>query len=133
MKLADELMKRTKALPAAAASNFTDVLNLGSPNPCAGVHVPIEVTLEIPALPALVDAKNATFEVFDCDTEGGTYAVVEGTGNTKRLGAGGAGAAAKWFRFFLPPNIRQFVKYKCTVDSGGGDNTGVTYTVNHRC
>lgn len=132
MKLADELMKRTKALPAAGASNFTDVVNLGSPNPCSGIHVPLEVTLEIPALPSLADTKNATFEVFDCDTEGGTYAVVEGTGNTKRLGAGGAGAAAKWFRFFLPPNVRQFVKIKCTVDASGGDNTGVTYTANFR-
>ncbi len=129
MKLADESMKRTKALPAAGATASTDVVDLGSTNPAA-VPVPLEIQIDVPALPSLADTKNATFDLQDCDTADGTFATVECTGNMVRTGAGGAGSAAKVWRFMLPLNVRRYIKVKCTVDAVGGNNTAKSFTLN---
>lgn len=128
-QIIDNLMQRTKALPAAGASASTDVVDLGVTSPANGTQVPLQIRLTLPALPSLADTKNCTLEIQDCDTSDGSFASVEGTGNMKVTGAGGAGAAAKVFRVFLPPNVRRYLKAKATVDGSGGDNTAKSLTV----
>lgn len=123
----DTLLIKTKALPAAGASALTDAIDLGVAT-ADKLGLPKKVRFSLPALASLADDKNCTVELFDCDTAGGTYAVVPTTGNMAVTGAGGAGAAAKAWEFFLPPHCRQFVKGKATVDASGGDNTAKSLT-----
>lgn len=125
----DALLTRTKALPAAGAVAFTDSINFGSIQPFGGVQTPLKITIKVPALPNLADTKNATFELFDCATEDGTYVAVETTGGMKVTGVSTAGSGAKVFQLFVPPAIRQYGKVKCTVDASGGNNTAKEFTV----
>lgn len=131
MKLSDELLKRTVALPAANAAALTAAVDLGGveAGPLAN---PLEVHLSLPALPSLVDTKKATVDLYDCDSEDGSYTVIPGTGNLSVTGAGGAGAAAKSWRLYLQPHTRRFVKARVAVESGGGDNTALSLTLEFR-
>lgn len=131
MKLSDETMKRTVALPAAAAAALTSSVDLGGDRAGPLGHT-LEVHLSLPALPSLVDAKTVTVDLYDCDTEDGVYAVVPTVGNMVVTGAGGAGAAAKSWRFYLPPDTRRFVKARAAVLTGGGDNTAKSLAMEFR-
>lgn len=116
------------ALPAAAATATpATALDLG---PQGGRNQPhLKLQISVPATPSLVDAKTITFEVFDCATSGGTYVAVEGYGAMVQTGAGGAGDAADSWLLRLHDHVRQYVKVKATVQSGGGDNTAVSYVM----
>lgn len=115
----------TKALPAAAATNYTDALDLGQAKVQSLEQVEFE--LAIPATPALVDAKTITWAVQD-SADNVTFAAVDPAITTGTLGAGGAGAAAKTVRFRLPSTTRRYVRVSQTVLAAGGDNTGVSVT-----
>ena len=115
---------KTVALPAANASAVTAVLDFGAALP--GPQK-IEVSLELPALPSLVDTKKVTLDLEQSD-DNSTFAVIPGTGNMSVVGAGGAGAAAKTFRLNLPPVFKRYVRAKAAVESGGGDNTAKSLT-----
>jgi hypothetical protein len=125
----DNLLRRVKALPAANANNLTDVIDFGVESPFGGVQAPLRIEIAVPALPNLVNTKQAVFQVMDCDTEGGTYAEVETTGNMKVTGPSSGGSSAKTWKLYVPPLIRRYVKVKCSVDASGGDNTASSYTV----
>lgn len=131
MKLADETMKRVLALPAANAAALSAVVDLGADR-VGPVGANLEVHLSLPALPSLVDAKTVSVDVYDCDTEGGSYAVIPTTGNMVVTGAGGVGAAAKSWRLYLPPDTRRYVKARAAVLTGGGDNTAQSLTMDFR-
>ncbi len=117
----------TKALPAAGASASTDPIDLGALTLGPAAIGGLEYHVKIPALPSLVDAKNVVVEIEDCDTVGGAYASVPGTGNFGVVGAGGDGSDAVEFRAYLPPGTRQFIRATATVDAAGGDNTAVEF------
>jgi len=116
---------KTIALPAANASAVTPALDFGTALP--GPQK-VELALELPALPSLADTKKCTLELED-SADNATFAVIAGTGNMSVVGAGGAGAAAKTFRVYLPPVFRRYVRAKATVDAVGGDNTAKSLTL----
>lgn len=131
MKLADESMKRTVALPAANAAALTAAVDLGSER-VGPVGPPLEVHLSLPALPNLADTKKATVDLYDCDTLGGSYAPVATTGNMSVTGVSTSGSAAATWRLYLPPHTRRFVKARVAVEASGGDNTAKTLTLEFR-
>lgn len=131
MKLADESMKRTVALPAANASALTAAVDLGCDRAGPVAH-PLEIHLSLPALPSLADTKKVTVDLFDCDTLNGTYAVVPTTGNMSVTGVSTSGAPATSWRLYLPPNTRRFIKARVAVEASGGDNTARSLTMEFR-
>lgn len=112
------------AMPAAAATAVTASHDL-SVNPVNG----IQLQVVIPALPALVDTKVATFTVQD-SADDVTFATMVGVPAITRTGAGGAGSAALTTNIVLPPTVRRYVRLSITVESGGGSNIAVTSTLN---
>jgi hypothetical protein len=110
------------ALPAAAANATSNALNL-TPQGGRG-QGSLKLQVSVPAQATLADTKNITFDILDCDTEGGAYTPVEGYGNIKVTGAAAAGAAAKSFLLRLHDHVRQFVKLKATTDAASGAITG---------
>lgn len=123
----DAKLITTKALPAAAASNSHDGIDIGARTSPNGVF-PGSVELEIswPALTALVDDKTVTFTVQD-SADNSSFTSL---GMTHVLtGAGGAGVAAGTKRFRLPSTVRRYVNVLQAVLTAGGDNTAKTITV----
>ena len=116
----------TKALPAAAATAYTDALDLGQTKVQSLEAVEFEIS--VPALPALVEAKTLTVSVQD-SADGTTFAAVDPAITTVITGGTGGGAAAKDVRFRLPSQTRRYVRLSLVVLTGGGDNTGVSATL----
>lgn len=131
MKIADETMTRTVALPVAGAAALTSSVDLGATE-VGPIGNNVEVHLSLPALPDLVDDKTVTVDLYDCDTEDGTYAVVPTVGNMVVTGADSAGADAARWRLSLPPHTRRYVKGRVAVLTGGGDNTAKSLTMEFR-
>jgi len=122
----DALLIKTKALPAAAAANYTDAINLGQT--LGGKLEGIEVVLECPALPALVEAKTVIFTVKD-SANGTDFTAIPELATKTITGGAGNGAAASEVRLRLPPSARQYIRADAAVLTAGGDNTGVSYTL----
>lgn len=127
MKVADKSMERTKALPAAAASAVTDVVDLGAPE-LGPVGANLEVQLSVEATPSLVDDKTITF-TFEDSADNSSYAQIVGSPTYVVTGAGGAGAAAAAWSFNLPSHTRRYLKAKATVLIGGGSNIAKYFTL----
>ncbi len=123
--LRDAAFTVTKAMPAAAATNYSDALDLGQERVQSLESVEFEISL--PATPSLVDAKTILFAVQD-SADNVTFAAVDPAITTGVLGAGGAGAAAKAVRFRLPSTTRRYVRISQTVLAAGGDNTAISST-----
>lgn len=116
----------TKALPAAAATAYTDGLDLGQTKVQSLEAIEFEISL--PAVPDLVDAKTITISVQD-SADDSSYAAVDPAITTVITGAGGVGAAAKTVRFRLPSQTRRYVRLKTDVLTAGGDNTAKSVTL----
>jgi hypothetical protein len=116
---------KTVALPAAAATALTGGINVGTHN----IGQRCEIHLEVESLPSLVDTKVVTVDLVESDTENGSYTVIPTTGNMSLVGAGGAGAAARLFRIFLPPVHKPWIKGRVAVETGGGNNTARKLTL----
>lgn len=114
----------TTALPAAGASNNSNVFDLG-----AGNFLPEEIELQIslPATPNLADTKNVTLTIQD-SADNVTFAAITGLATVVATGAGGVGAAAKTETIRLPSTTRQYLRLNQAVDAVGGDSTGVSTT-----
>jgi hypothetical protein len=116
---------KTVSLPAAAASATTDPIDVGT-----GPHrANFEVHLELPATPSLANTKSITLTLEECDTIDGSFTTVPTVGNMSVTGANSAGAAAKLFRFYLPPIHKRFIRGKAAVEASGGDNTAKKLTL----
>ncbi len=126
-RLADANLTKTKALPAAAATNYTDFIDLGSTvlGPMADE---IEVLVQIEGTPDLVDDKTITLTLQD-SADGVSGAAIASLATLVQTGAGGAGAAANERRYKFPPATRRYVRLGATVLTGGGDNTAKSYTL----
>ncbi|NDD52889.1 hypothetical protein EBZ39_03245 [bacterium] len=119
-----ELIK-VKALPAAAASNNTDSIDLGQ---LTQEETYFEVELSVPATPALVDTKTITF-TFQDSADNSSFAAITGLSTLVLTGAGGAGAAAATRRVRLPAAARRYLRVSAAVETGGGSNVAVSYTL----
>jgi hypothetical protein len=124
--LVDALKVVTKALPAAAANADSAAIDLGQVN--GGLIENIAFELEVPATPALVEAKTITFSVKD-SADNSSFAAIDPAITTVITGAGSAaGGAAKTVRFRLPPTARRYIAVNAAVLADGGNNTGVSFT-----
>lgn len=123
----DAKLITTKALPAAAANNSHDGIDIGARTSPGGTFTG-EVELEIswPAIAALVDTKTIVFTVQD-SANNSSFASL---GQTHTLtGAGGVGVPAGSKKFRLPRNVRQYVNVNQAVETGGGTLTAISTTV----
>lgn len=126
-RLQDANLVKTKALPAAAAANYSDSIDLGQTTlgPAAD-H--IEVEISIPATASLVDDKTITLTLKD-SADDSTFTAIPSIATLVQTGAGGAGASATSRRFKLPPSCRRYIRLDAAVLTGGGDNTAVSTTL----
>lgn len=112
------------ALPAAGASAYTASIDLGT-----GPHLErTEFQLDLPATPALVDAKTVIGALQD-SADNVTFADIAALGVITALGAGGVGAAAQTATFRLPPTVNRYLRARFTVLAAGGSNIAVTGTL----
>jgi hypothetical protein len=117
----------TKALPAAAANNSTDAIDLQQT--VVGVNLDdVDVELSVPATPALVDDKTITF-TFQDSANGTNFDPIAGLATVVTTGAASAGAAAVKRIVKLPPSTRQYIRVNAAVLTAGGDNTAVSYSL----
>lgn len=122
----DEALKVTKALPAAAATNYSNSIDLGDTNPGIKMrNAQIEVAL--PATPSLVDAKTVTLTLQD-SADDSTFADIEQLAAIVATGASSAGASAITRLFKLPEDVKRYVRLKQAVLTAGGDNTAISTT-----
>jgi hypothetical protein len=121
--LKDELLKTTKAAPAAAGSNYHDSIRVGE-----GPHRErLFVRVEIPALPALENAKTLTVKLQD-SADNVTFTDIEPASSADVVGAGGVGASAANFDLPIPQNAAEYIRLRQDVQTSGGDNTAKTIT-----
>jgi hypothetical protein len=118
---------KTSALPAAAANNSTAAIDLQQA--AAGVNLDkVDVEVAVPATPSLVDAKVITFTIQD-SANGTDFAAVTGLATLVVTGAGGVGAAAATRTVKLPTGTRRYIRANAAVESGGGSNIAVSYSI----
>ncbi len=115
---------KTKALPAAAASNNSDAIFLGT-----GIEIErFEVRVSLPALASLVDAKTVTCTLQD-SADGSSFAAIPELATLVVTGAGGVGAAAAVREVRLPSSFRGYIRVNTAVLTAGGDNTAASVTL----
>jgi hypothetical protein len=118
---------KSSALPAAAANNSTAAIDLQQA--AAGVNLDkVDVEVAVPATPSLVDAKVITFTIQD-SANGTDFAAVTGLATLVVTGAGGVGAAAATRTVKLPTGTRRYIRANAAVESGGGSNIAVSYSI----
>lgn len=119
---ADALAIVTKALPAAAANNDTDEIYIGP----AGPHREgMKLRASWPANSVLVATKLLTLTL----KSGATGALAAETDPTATyVITGDTGFAAGYVDFELGQNVGEYVAVNQAVETGGGANTGTTFT-----
>lgn len=121
--LKDELLKTTKAAPAAAGSNYHDSYDIGD-----GPHRErLFVRVEIPALDALANTKKLTVKLQD-SADDSTFTDIEPAVSADVVGVSTDGADAANFDLPIPQNARRYVRVRQDEDSAGGDITAQTVT-----
>jgi hypothetical protein len=120
----------SKALPAGAATIYTDGIDLGH---TANGRVPpgTELIVNAPALVVgdLGNGATMTYTV-QMDTDSAFGSPIELTRNDAvQTGAGGVGAAAASYRFALPSDCERYVRVKA-VNSAAGDASDKSVTAN---
>jgi hypothetical protein len=123
--LIDAKLITTKVLPAAAANNAHDGIDLGT---ITLGDVILEAKIDVEALPSLVDAKNATFTLQD-SADGVNFLAIPALSSLTLTGAGGAGAAKATRYVYLPRTTRRYVRLYQAVDAAGGDSTAKKSTL----
>jgi hypothetical protein len=125
----DAALSKSKALPAAAGSVYTDTLDLET-----GSHGQVlaecELHVSAPALNTtqLPDTKTMTYSVeHDTDPAFGTVATLFPT-VIVQTGAGGAGAAASDVRLRVPLDVKRYVRVKALGGAAIGDCSGASVT-----
>jgi hypothetical protein len=116
----------TTALPAAGANVNSAAIALNSAT--AGRIECVELSLVVPAVPALVDAKTIIY-TFKDSADGVTFAAIADLPTITSLGAGGVGDVAVNRRFKLPIGVRNFILVNAAVLAAGGDNTAVSFVL----
>lgn len=126
-KIRDTNLKKTKALPAAAATNYSDAIDLLDSAP--GIKTRnAEIEVVLPATPSLVDAKTVTLTLQD-SADGSSFAAIPTLAAIVATGASGAGAGAITRLFKLPETVRRYIRLKQDMLTAGGDNTAISTTL----
>lgn len=123
---------KTKALPAAGATNQTATFDLHA----AGTPLPEEISVEvsIPAMAANNSASYSATVTVQQSTDDVTYANLDdGTNSLPDIdidtpGVASTGSAARVVRFKLPSGIARYIQFQQAVTSGGPTLTGTTIT-----
>jgi hypothetical protein len=123
----DTNLKVTKALPAAAATNTSDSIDLLDKSPGLKLRN-AEIEVALPATPALVDAKTITLAIHD-SADNSSFAAIPTLASVVATGASSAGAAAITRKFKLPESARRYIRLSQTVETGGGSNIAVSSTL----
>lgn len=126
-KIRDTNLKETKALPAAAATNYSDAIDLLDSAPGLKMRN-AEIEVALPATPLLVDAKTVTLTLQD-SADGSSFAAIPTLAPIVATGVSTSGAAAITRLFKLPENVRRYIRLKQDVLTGGGDNTAISTTL----
>ncbi len=123
--LRSEDTTKFKALPAAAATNYSDSIDLGTTPATDGVNLAAALEIYLPATPDLVDAKTVILTLQDSanDTD---FTDVASVGTVTALGAGGVGASAITREVPIGSVFRRYVRLKQVVLTAGGDNTAIS-------
>lgn len=124
----DANQKVTKALPAAAATAYSDAIDLRDSAPGVVKMLGKELRVSLPAAPALVEAKTITATLQD-SADNSTFAAIPQCATLVQTGAVGNGAAAASRDYALPQSVRRYVRLKLDVLTGGGDNTALSATL----
>jgi len=115
MQVADVGLKVTKALPNGAASITSDGIDLG--HSTRGDHLAAcTLVLNAPACTTtqLGDTQTLTYSIeHDDASDFGTVATLFSS-VIVQTGAGGAGDVAAEKEFSLPPDVKRYVRAKCT-------------------
>ena len=122
--LQDALLIKSSALPAANASNATASIDLTATN--QGLTY-FEVSLSVPATPNLADTKKITF-TFEDSADNSSFAAVAPLATLVVTGTASGGAAAERI-VRLPGVTRRYIRAAAAVESAGGTNTAVSYTI----
>lgn len=130
MKIKDENLSKTKALPAAGASASTDSVDLGADR-VGPVGNEVEVHITVPDLANLADDKDLTITFEDSADDSSWAAIAEAPVFTL-TGAGGSGASGITRRIYLPPSTRRYFRVTAVVEAAGGDNTASSLSVDWR-
>lgn len=121
--LQDLNLKVTRVLPAAGASASSAALDLATTG--AGRALGVELVIDLPATPSLVDAKTITLTVED-SADNSSFAAVAAIPAQVVTGAGGVGAGALRLQTKVPIGLRRYVRLTAAVLAAGGDNTAIT-------
>jgi len=123
----DALLRVVTALPAAAANNDSDAIDLEQVS-ADTINEKFELQIKVPALPALVEAKKLTITVQDsADNE--SFAAVPELATLVITGESGNGADAAERTVRLPSTARRYIRINQAVESGGGSNIAVKTTL----
>jgi hypothetical protein len=120
--LKDANLHLEKYLPAAAATNYSDSLDLGSASPGMSVE-DTELRVTIPALPNNTDSSKTTTLTLQDSADDSSFADVDPLHQIQIAGVASTGSAAATKRLRLPSTIRRYVRFAQAVPSGAGDNT----------
>lgn len=123
----DVLLYKTKALPAAAATATSDTIDLG---PQGGAHRgrEMQILIEVPATPSLVDTKLITLGITD-SADDNSFTAVPGYGGMTIAGvATSQGGPATTFKLKIHDHVRRYLRFTAAVESGGGSNIAVSVT-----
>lgn len=119
----DALLSVSKALPAAAASNNSDSIDIGG----AGPHrESLKLRVDVPANSVLVATKTLTLTLQD-SSDDSSFASVDDPSAAITI-VGDTGFSAATYYFDIRQNSNQYVRVLQAVETGGGDNTGTTIT-----
>ena len=124
--ITDALLTQTQALPDAAASTSATSTDLGA----AGIASleNIELQVDLPILPALVDTETMTLTVED-SADNSSFAAIAGLATLVATGTETPGSAAALSRrYSLPSTTRRYVRVTATASASAGDNSGVSFT-----
>lgn len=122
--ITDALLAKSQALPAANANNSTASIDLEQVN-AFPVNEKVDLEISVPATAALVETKDITFTVED-SADNSSFAAVPALATFVVTG-GASGGAASARVVKLPGSTRRYVRVNAAVETGGGNNTAVSY------
>lgn len=123
----DAALQAVIALPAAGATAVTAGIDLGQT--LGGELEGLDVVVEIPATPALVDAKVITVTLKD-SANGTDFTAIPNLAVPTITGiATGAGGSAMEFRVRLPQATRRYIRAEAAIPGDGGSNIAKSMTL----
>lgn len=122
--LNDARLIKTTALPAANATANGASIDLET---TIADNALFEASLSVPATPALADTKLITFTLQD-SADNSTFAAIAGLSTLVVTGTASGGPATERI-VRLPPTTRRYIRASAAVETGGGNNTAVSFTL----